>query len=150
MVAWRKKISVMIWKREYCGKLLIQLHFILLLWILLFLIFSFPPGFNPVTRTFTKVVLPYLLKKKCLMQKSLSKRDIFMNELHNFERVENYDKILLHKISIHLSITGSILQEHPCGNFFDCIINRLRKIKTERKISWGFCDNFFSGVVGLT
>ena len=32
--------------------------------------FSFPPGFNPVTRTFTKVLLPYLLKK-CLMQKSL-------------------------------------------------------------------------------
>ena len=41
----------------------IQLRFILLLRILLFLIFSFPPGFNPVTRTFTKVVLPYLLKK---------------------------------------------------------------------------------------
>ena len=96
--------------------------------------FSFPPGFNPVTRTFTKVLLPYLLKK-CLMQKSLSKCDIFMNELHDFERVENYNKILLHKISIHLSITGSILQDHPCRNFFDCIINRLRKIKTERKIS---------------
>ena len=33
--------------------------------------FSFPPGFNPVTRTFTKVVLPYLLKKVLNAKKSL-------------------------------------------------------------------------------
>ena len=86
----------------------IQLHFIILLRIFS-LIFSFPLGFNPVTRTLTKVMLLHL--KKCLMQKSLYKCDIFMNELHNFERVENYDKILLHKIPMPLSITGSILQE---------------------------------------
>ena len=39
-----------------------------------------------------------------------------MNELHNFERVENYDKIILHKIPMPLSITGSILQEQHFPN----------------------------------